>query len=46
MGHGKTMADGQAVYDFDAAILFWFGSAVASIIVAMTVWNVKPRTSL
>ncbi|MFC1888517.1 MFS transporter [Thermodesulfobacteriota bacterium] len=43
---GKTVVDGKAVYDFDTAIMFWFGSAVISIIVAMTVWNAKPRTSL
>ena len=42
----KTMVDGVAVYDWDAAITFWFGSAVASLVVAMLVWNAKPRTTL
>jgi OPA family sugar phosphate sensor protein UhpC-like MFS transporter len=42
----KTMVDGVAVYDWDTAILFWFGSAVASLVVAMLVWNAKPRTTL
>lgn len=40
---GKTMVDGKAVYDFAPAIAFWFGSAVLSLCVAMTVWKAKPR---
>lgn len=43
---GKTMVDGKAVYDFSVAVSFWFGAAVLSLVVAMTVWKVKPRTTL
>ncbi len=43
---GKTVVDGETHYNFDAAVLFWFGAAVLSLIVAMTVWKVKPRTEL
>jgi len=43
---GKTVTDGVTVYNFDAAVTFWFGAAVLSLAVAMTVWNVKPRTVL
>ncbi len=39
----KIISDGQCVYNFDAAIYFWLGSAVLSLLLAMTVWKVKPR---
>ncbi|HOX27580.1 MAG TPA: MFS transporter [bacterium] len=39
----KTMVAGQAVYNFDKVIYFWVGAAALSLILAMTVWNVKPR---
>ena len=38
---GKTMVDGAAVYDFDAAGILWVGAAVVSVILAALVWNVK-----
>lgn len=38
----KVMVDGKPVYNFDAAIIFWLGAAVLSLLVAMTVWKVKP----
>jgi OPA family sugar phosphate sensor protein UhpC-like MFS transporter len=38
---GKVMVDGQAVYDFGAAGMLWFGSAVVSFILAALVWNVR-----
>jgi OPA family sugar phosphate sensor protein UhpC-like MFS transporter len=38
---GKTMVDGEAVYDFEAAALLWFGAAVVSFLLAALVWNVR-----
>lgn len=43
---GKTVVDGETIYNFDAAVSFWFGAAILSLVVAMTVWKVKPRTEL
>ena len=37
----KSMINGQAVYDFQAASMLWFGSAVVSFILAAFVWNVR-----
>ena len=37
----KVMVDGVAVYNFDAAITLWVGSAVVSVILALFVWNVR-----
>ncbi len=39
----KTIVDGVCVYDFSTVIYFWFGAAVLSLLLAMTVWKVKPR---
>jgi OPA family sugar phosphate sensor protein UhpC-like MFS transporter len=38
-----VMVAGQAVYNFDTVKYFWLGSAVLSLLLALTVWNVKPR---
>ena len=38
---GKTMVDGQAVYNFDAAGMLWIGAAMVSVVLAALVWNVK-----
>ncbi len=38
---GKTMVDGVAVYNFDAAAMLWVGSAVVSFILALFVWKVR-----
>jgi OPA family sugar phosphate sensor protein UhpC-like MFS transporter len=40
---GKTMVDGKAIYNFDYAFYFWIGASILSLILATTVWNVKPR---
>jgi OPA family sugar phosphate sensor protein UhpC-like MFS transporter len=33
--------NGETVYNFDAAVMFWIGSAVVSFILATLVWNVR-----
>jgi OPA family sugar phosphate sensor protein UhpC-like MFS transporter len=38
---GKTLVDGEAMYNFDAAGMLWFGSAVVSFLLAALVWNVR-----
>jgi OPA family sugar phosphate sensor protein UhpC-like MFS transporter len=38
---GKTIVDGKAVYNFDNAFYFWIGASILSLILAITVWNVK-----
>jgi len=40
---GKTVVEGEAVYNFDLAFYFWIGASVLSFILALTVWNIKPR---
>ena len=43
IGRDATMVDGVRVYDFDAAILFWIGSSVLSMLLAATLWNARIR---
>ncbi len=38
-----TIVDGQKIYDFTAAGNFWVGAAVLSCILALFVWNAKPK---
>jgi OPA family sugar phosphate sensor protein UhpC-like MFS transporter len=38
---GTTMIDGVRHYDFTAAILFWIGGSVLSLILASTLWRAK-----
>jgi OPA family sugar phosphate sensor protein UhpC-like MFS transporter len=40
---GKTIIDGVDTYNFDRAFYFWIGASIISMILALTVWNVKPR---
>jgi OPA family sugar phosphate sensor protein UhpC-like MFS transporter len=40
---GKTIIDGKAIYNFDYAFYFWIGASILSLILATTVWNVKPK---
>ena len=40
---GKTVIDGVDTYNFDKAFYFWIGASIISMILALTVWNVKPR---
>ena len=38
-----TIVDGVKTYDFHTAGVFWVGAAVVSCLLALTVWNVKPK---
>lgn len=40
---GKTVTDGVDTYNFDKAFYFWIGASIVSMILALTVWNAKPR---
>jgi len=40
---GKTFIGNKAVYNFDYAFYFWIGASILSLILATTVWNVKPK---
>ena len=39
----RQVTDGVASYDFKGVFIFWIGSAVASILLAMIAWNAKAR---
>jgi OPA family sugar phosphate sensor protein UhpC-like MFS transporter len=39
---GSTMLDGKAHYDFGPVILFWMGGSVLSLLLATSLWRVKP----
>ena len=39
----QTQPDGSIIYHFDSVIIFWVGSAIVSVILAMTVWNIQVR---
>ena len=41
--NAKTIVNRQAVYNFDNAFIFWIGASLLSLILALTVWNVKSR---
>ena len=41
--NGTTMVEGIRVYDFSAAITFWIGGSVLSLILALLLWNAKAR---
>ena len=38
----KIMVGSHAVYNFSNAFYFWIGASVLSMLLALTVWNVKP----
>lgn len=40
---GASTVDGQLVHDFNNAFLFWLGAAIASIIFACMLWNVRAK---
>ncbi len=40
---GKTVIEGVDSYNFDKAFYFWIGASIISMILALTVWNVKPK---
>ena len=39
----KKTVEGETVYSFDNAFYFWIGASVLSLVLALTVWNVKPQ---
>lgn len=39
----KTVIEGVESYNFDKAFYFWIGASIVSMLLALTVWNVKPR---
>ncbi|MFC1581464.1 MFS transporter [Candidatus Neomarinimicrobiota bacterium] len=40
---GGTVIDGVNSYNFDKAFHFWIGASIVSMLLALTVWNVKPK---
>ena len=38
---GKTVVNGETLYNFDAAGALWIGSAIVSLLLATLVWNVR-----
>ena len=40
---GITVVDGKEIYNFDYVFYFWIGTSILSFILALTVWNVKPK---
>ena len=38
----KTVVDGVDIYQFDSAFYFWIGASIASLLLALIVWNKKP----
>ena len=38
-----SVVDGVKIYDFDAAIMFWIGTSVVSMILAASLWNARIR---
>ncbi|MBN2013533.1 MFS transporter [candidate division KSB1 bacterium] len=39
--HGTTIVGGVRHYNFDTVILFWIGASIVSLVLAVTLWNVK-----
>ena len=39
----KVVENGKAVYNFDNAFYFWIGCAILSILIALSVWNIKAQ---
>jgi OPA family sugar phosphate sensor protein UhpC-like MFS transporter len=40
---GIEVVDGTKIYNFDAAILFWIGTSLVSMLLAASLWNTKIR---
>jgi OPA family sugar phosphate sensor protein UhpC-like MFS transporter len=40
---GKMIVDGRTTYNFDYAFYFWIGTSVLSLLLTLTIWNVKPK---
>ena len=43
IGRGTVMVNGVRHYDFDAAIVFWIGSSLLSMLLAASLWRTKLR---
>ena len=43
ISQGVTIIDGVRTYDFNAAITFWIGCSILSMLLAATLWNTKIR---
>ena len=41
----SKLADGSSYVDFAIPVQIWIGASIASVIVASTLWNVKPKES-
>jgi OPA family sugar phosphate sensor protein UhpC-like MFS transporter len=39
----KVMESGKPVYNFDVAFYFWIGASLLSLLLAASVWNIKPK---
>jgi OPA family sugar phosphate sensor protein UhpC-like MFS transporter len=39
----KSVVDGVTHYNFNYAFYFWIGCAVVSMLLALTVWNIRPK---
>jgi len=39
----KIVVDGKDIYNFNNAFYFWIGASVLSMLLALTVWNVKQQ---
>jgi OPA family sugar phosphate sensor protein UhpC-like MFS transporter len=40
---GKIVTDGVETYNFDNAFKFWIGASIISMLLALIVWNAKPK---
>ncbi|HEX7013076.1 MAG TPA: MFS transporter [Steroidobacteraceae bacterium] len=40
---GMTLVNGERIYDFDAAIWFWLGASIVSMLLAASLWRVRLR---
>jgi len=43
INNGKSVTDGVTSYNFDNAFYFWIGSAVLSLVFAISLWNIKSK---
>ena len=40
---GVSVVDGVRTYDFDVVVIFWIGSSILSMLLAVTLWNTRIR---
>ena len=41
ISNNTIITDGNRIYDFDSAIMFWIGSSIVSLLLAASLWNTK-----